>query len=135
MVPFPVVSTLVSWVALGFKTPDWKFSGFFPGIEQGARIGCLKSSSFRILGHFPPNNDELFFVLFEFLSRHRWSFRIFCFGPVKFFSWNLLVSQHLLFFLSVDFPYGVIRLSTILARPCHMLLGTHMLAVLARLRW
>ena len=83
---------------------------------------------FLLLCHF-------LFVISGFLSRHRWSFRVVRFRPVKFLFWNLLMSQLLFLFSFVDFFLKVIRLSTILACPYYMLLGPYMLVVLAQLRW
>jgi len=59
MISFPVELTSVSWEGLSLKTPVWNFSGFFPGVEQGARIGSLKNSFSGITLISPPIVDEL----------------------------------------------------------------------------
>ena len=94
-----------------------------------------RSAIFFLLGHMFLWNSLLSYfpsVLFGFLSCNRWRFRVLWLRSVELFLRFLLVSQ-LLLFLFVDSLCGVSQLSTILVCPCHMLLGTHMLFVLARL--
>ena len=60
MISFPVELTSVSWEGLSLKTPVWNFSGFFPGVKQGARIGNseVEFSAFCVIS--PPHVKELF---------------------------------------------------------------------------
>ncbi len=62
MVFFPFPLLLVSWEGLGLKTPVREFSGFFPGVEQGARIGTLEIPSLRNSLISPPILVELFLL-------------------------------------------------------------------------
>ena len=62
VISFPVELTSVSWEGLSLKTPVWNFSGFFPGVEQGARIGLLRIPFSRIAEDSPPNFDEVSFL-------------------------------------------------------------------------
>ena len=79
-----------------------------------------------LLSYFPS-------VLFGFLSCSRRRFRVLSLRSIELFFRFFSVTQ-LLFLLSfVDSLCGVSQLSTILVCPCHMLFGTHMLSVLARL--
>ena len=61
MISLPVELTWVSWEGLSLKTPVWNFSGFFLGVEQGARIGNSEIFSPGIAEHFLEILDELSF--------------------------------------------------------------------------
>ena len=62
VISFPVELTSVSWEGLSLKTPVRKFSGFFPGVEQGARIGVEIYGNSTIFKDSPPIIAELFLL-------------------------------------------------------------------------
>ena len=62
MISFPVELASVSWEGLSLKTPVWNFSGFFPGVEQGARIALFEKSFSGIVEHLAPIINELFLL-------------------------------------------------------------------------
>ena len=56
---FPFALASVSWEGLSLKTPVWNFSGFFPGVEQGARIWVLEIFNSPVYDDSHPNIEEL----------------------------------------------------------------------------
>ena len=95
-----------------------------------------RSVIFFLLGHMFLWNSLLSYfpsVLFGFLKCNRWRFRVLSLRSIELLFRFFSVTQLLLLLSFVDSLCGVSQLSTILVCPCHMLFGTHMLFVLARL--
>ena len=125
--------SILGWGLLSGVSPNGNITPF--------PIFLLRGSSPRDFLFFRLVHHLLWFSLVRFLlvlllgslCCHRWSFRYVLLRSVEHLC--LLVSRLFLLRLFDDSLCGVICATSLVIRPCHMLLGTHMLAVLARLRW